>query len=134
MNRPAEWKKRRASSLDKEELDSKAARETKTTHMRGSMYNQHMSNHSPRAITPSALANEVHQRQVKCKILKKRDVITLDNDAQTESAAYLDFACKMFMLEIQAAIQDEQTYQNEVKFHELLKKAQHIIDRIKSKA
>ena len=47
---------------------------------------------------------------------------------------YIRFACNLFLNEIILAIQDEKEQREAQDFKDLLRKAEHIVNRIKSKA
>jgi len=52
----------------------------------------------------------------------------------TDALYYINFACNMFLGELDLCIQEYQGKSEYTKFKELLKACQHIIDRVKSRA
>lgn len=58
----------------------------------------------------------------------------LDGQSQTDPSVYIRFACNLFLNEIIEAIKEEKEMREQNDFNDLLKKAEHIVNRIKSKA
>ena len=54
--------------------------------------------------------------------------------SQTDPGVYIRFACNMFLSELDQAIREEKECKEIKKFQELLKQAEWIVNRIKSKA
>lgn len=73
------------------------------------------------------------KQTLKSSMLSSKPV-TLENFSQTEEAGLITYACSLFLQELHDIIMEEVEQEQEMKFQELLQKAQHIIIRIKNKA
>lgn len=66
--------------------------------------------------------------------LGKKGAIVLDSGCQTNESAFVIYAFEIFEEELNFKLQEENNLMDALKFKELLKKAEYIINRIKSKA
>ena len=72
-------------------------------------------------------------KSVKSSVLSASKV-TLENWSQTEQSQMINYACTLFMKELEDMISEEKEQEEEMKVQEIINKAQHIIVRIKNKA